>query len=48
MIKFMDDLAGSIYDILKFIIRSISYFLAGMVIVAVPLYLVVWVASLFK
>jgi hypothetical protein len=48
MIKFIDDLAGSIYDILKFIIRSISYFVAGMIIVAVPLYLIVWVTGLFR
>jgi hypothetical protein len=48
MIKFIDDLAGSIYDILKFIITSISYFLAGMIIVGVPLYLVVWVTGLFR
>lgn len=48
MVKFIDDLAGSIYDILKFIVRSISYFLAGRMIIAVPLYLVVWVTGLFR
>ena len=48
MIKFVDDLAGSLYDIIKFIIRSISYFLAGMMIVTIPLYLVVWVIGLLK
>ncbi|SES44648.1 hypothetical protein [Psychrobacillus sp. OK032] len=48
MFRFIDDLAGSIYDILLFIIRSVSYFLAGMIIVAVPLYLIVWVFGMFQ
>lgn len=42
MLRFVDDLAGAIYDIFKFIIRSISYLLAGAIIVAVPMYLIVW------
>lgn len=46
--RFVDDLAGSVYDILKFLIKSISYLLAGMVIVAVPMYLVVWIFNLFQ
>lgn len=40
MLRFVDDLAGSVYDIFKFIIRSISYLLAGMIIVAVQIYLI--------
>ncbi|MBT2640402.1 MULTISPECIES: hypothetical protein [unclassified Bacillus (in: firmicutes)] len=46
--KFIDDLAGSIYDIFKFIIKSLSYFLAGMMIVAIPMYLIVWVFGFLK
>ncbi|WP_172797565.1 hypothetical protein [Bacillus sp. FJAT-27445] len=46
--RFIDDLAGSIFDIFKFIIWCISYFLAGMIIVAVPLYLIVWVFGVFQ
>lgn len=48
MLKFVDDLAGSIYDILKFIIRSLSYLLVGMIIVAIPMYLIAWVFGFFK
>ena len=48
MLRFVDDLAGAIYDILKFIIRSISYLLAGAIIVAVPMYLIVWLFGLFQ
>ncbi|MBM7587259.1 hypothetical protein JOC86_003832 [Bacillus pakistanensis] len=43
MIKFIDDLAGAIYDFIKFIFTSICYLLAGMVIVGVPLYLLSFV-----
>ncbi|WNS76206.1 hypothetical protein RRV45_04130 [Bacillus sp. DTU_2020_1000418_1_SI_GHA_SEK_038] len=39
MAKFVDDLAGAIYDIFKFILTSICYLLAGMLMVGVPLYL---------
>ncbi|WP_197028411.1 hypothetical protein [Bacillus sp. EB01] len=48
MEKFVDDLAGAIYDVFKFIIRSISYLLAGMIIVAAPMYLIVWIVRLFQ
>ncbi|MBU8916029.1 hypothetical protein BGM25_08330 [Bacillus sp. FJAT-29953] len=48
MLKFVDDLAGAVYDVIKFIIRSISYMLAGMIIVAVPMYLIIWVFGLFQ
>ncbi len=48
MLKFVDDLAGAIYDIAKFVIRSIGYLLAGMVIVAIPMYLIVWVFDWFQ
>lgn len=48
VLGFVDDLAGAIYDILKFIIRSISYLLAGAIIVAVPMYLITWIFGLFQ
>ncbi len=48
MLRLVDDLAGAVYDVLKFIIRSICYFLAGTLIVAVPMYLIVWVFWLFQ
>lgn len=41
IIEIIDVLAGAIFDILKFIIRSISYLLGGMIIVAVPMYILV-------
>ncbi len=46
--KFMDDLAGAIFDIFKFMIGSISYLLTGIIIVAVPMYLIVWIFGLFQ
>ncbi|UYZ24065.1 hypothetical protein [Mesobacillus jeotgali] len=46
--RFIDDLAGSIYDIFKFILKSLSYFLAGMIIVAIPMYLIVWIFGYLK
>ncbi len=40
--KFIDDLAGAIYDVLRFILRSVSYILTGMIIVAIPMYVFVY------
>ncbi|WP_198135854.1 hypothetical protein [Pontibacillus chungwhensis] len=48
MLRFVDDLAGALYDIFKFMIRSISYLLSGMLMVAVPIYLIVWVIGIFQ
>ena len=48
MTKFIDDLAGAIFDILKFVLKSMSYFVAGMLIVGVPLYLIVLIIDLFN
>lgn len=48
MMRFVDDLAGAIYDVFKFIIRSIIYFLAGTIIVAVPIYLLVWIIKMLQ
>lgn len=47
ILGFVDDLAGAIYDVFKFIIRAFSYLFAGMIIVAVPMYLIVWIIGLF-
>ncbi|MED4015189.1 MULTISPECIES: hypothetical protein [Sutcliffiella] len=48
MVKFVDDLAGAIYDVIKFIIKSIGYILAGGIIVAIPMYLVIWLFGIFQ
>jgi RNA-directed DNA polymerase len=40
MARFIDDLAGAIYDFFKFIFKCICYLLAGMLIVGIPLYLI--------
>ncbi len=45
---FIKDLAGAIYDAIKFILKSISYILAGMLIVGVPLYLIAFVFNLLN
>ncbi|MFP3918194.1 hypothetical protein U5N28_10320 [Lysinibacillus telephonicus] len=45
MIRFVDDLAGAIFDFFKFILTSLCYLFAGMLIVGVPLFLL---ATLFK
>lgn len=38
MLKFIDDLAGAIFDLIKLF----CYFLAGVLIVGVPLYGIAW------
>ncbi len=38
--RLIDDLADGLYSFLKSMIRSLCYFIAGMVIVGLPLYLV--------
>ncbi|MDQ0859411.1 hypothetical protein [Bacillus sp. V2I10] len=40
MARFIEDLTGAAFDFFKFIFTSISYILAGMLIVGVPLYLI--------
>jgi hypothetical protein len=45
--RFIDDLAGSISDIIKFLLTSLDYFLGGMLIVGIPLYLIVLIFGLF-
>ncbi|MGE7214930.1 hypothetical protein ACQKJC_00430 [Priestia koreensis] len=48
MLQFIDDLAGAIYDCFFFIVRSLSYLLAGVLIVAVPMYAIVWAVEWLK
>lgn len=48
VLRFVDDLAGAIYDVFKFIIWSISYLLAGAIIVAIAMYSIVWIVGLFQ
>ncbi|MDN4608764.1 hypothetical protein [Sporosarcina highlanderae] len=45
--RFIDDLAGAIYDVFKFIIWSIGYLIAGAIIVGVSMYLIVWIVGVF-
>ncbi len=47
MTNFIDDLAGAIYDVFKFILMCICYIVAGMLIVGVPLYLITLIFSMF-
>ena len=47
-LRFVDDLAGAIYDVFKFLLRSICYLLAGVVIVAAIMYLITWLFRLFQ
>ncbi|MED3571289.1 hypothetical protein [Cytobacillus praedii] len=46
MARFIDDLAGAIYNFFKFLFTSVCYLLAGMLIVGIPLYLIVLVFKL--
>lgn len=46
--RIVDDLAGAIYDVFKFIIWVIGYLLAGAIIVTIAMYLIVWGAGLFQ
>lgn len=48
MTKFIDDFAGALYDIFNFALRSICYFIAGMIIVGVPLYLIAMIFDIFN
>lgn len=43
MLRFIDDLAGAIYDVLLMLLKGLSYVLAGMLIVGVPLYAITWI-----
>ena len=52
MLRFIDDLAGALKDILKTVFIGLSYFLGGFIFVAVLMYvlmyLIGWGASLLK
>ncbi|WP_197089543.1 hypothetical protein [Bacillus sp. SA1-12] len=48
MARFIDDLAGAIYDFFKSIFTSICYLFAGMLIVGVPLCLIAFVFKMFN
>lgn len=48
MIRFIDDLAGAIYDFIKMILSSIGYFLSGMVIVGAVMYLIAFIFKGFQ
>ena len=48
MLRFVDDLAGAIYDVFKFILWSIGYLLAGAIIVATIMYSIVWIVGLLQ
>ncbi|MFC4323244.1 MULTISPECIES: hypothetical protein [Bacillaceae] len=48
MVRFVNDLAEAIYDLFKFIIRSLCYLVAGMIMVGVPMYMIVWLFGMFQ
>lgn len=43
MLRFIDDLAGAIYDVSSVLLKCLSYLVAGMVLVGVPLYVIAWI-----
>ncbi|MFC4712390.1 hypothetical protein [Planococcus dechangensis] len=45
--KFIDDLAGAIRDVARWILWVFSYFVAGILLVAVPLYVIVFLFEWF-
>ncbi|MCT2535491.1 hypothetical protein NC661_20290 [Aquibacillus koreensis] len=47
MLKIVDRLAELIYAIFTIILRPFSYILAGGIIVATPLYLIVWIIEFY-
>ncbi|WP_162835038.1 hypothetical protein [Planococcus sp. CAU13] len=47
MLKFIDDLAGTIYDVFSLLLKGLSYFIAGVLIVGAPLYLIAWIFETF-
>ncbi len=48
MLKFIDDLAGAIRDLFKDIFTAICYLLAGGLIVAVPVYIILFIFDAFS
>lgn len=47
MLRFIDDLAGLIYDVFDILLKGLSYVIAGMLIVGVPLYVIAWILNTF-
>jgi len=47
MLKFIDDFAGAIFDVSKYLFKLFCYFLAGILIVGVPLFLLAKLFELF-
>lgn len=49
MLRFIDDLSGAIKDLLKTVFIGFCYFIAGILIVGIPIilisYLFVWIAQ---
>ena len=48
MLSFIDDLAGAVYDVIKMLLKGLSYIIAGMLLVGVPLYLLAWIFGLIS
>ncbi|WP_407271132.1 hypothetical protein [Radiobacillus sp. PE A8.2] len=46
--RFIDIIAGTIYDTINFFAKPFSYLIAGGIIVAIPVYLIVWIFGLFQ
>jgi len=47
LMKFIDDLAGAIRDVARWILWGFSYFVAGILLVGVPLYVIVFLFEWF-
>ncbi|WP_166786765.1 hypothetical protein [Jeotgalibacillus salarius] len=45
MLRFIDDLAGAISDVFKMIFTGLCYFIAGTLIVGVPLYAIAFIVN---
>lgn len=45
--KFIDDLAGAIRDVARWVLWGFSYFVAGILLVGVPLYVIVFLFEWF-
>lgn len=48
MLSFIDDLAGAVYDVFKMLVKGLSYIVAGMLLVGVPMYVFVWIFGLIS
>lgn len=48
MLSFIDDLAGAVYDVFKMLLKGFCYFMAGVLLVSIPMYVLVWVFGLIS